>query len=182
MNEKKRYSYGAIALSAVVLVLITLDMVGDYREGVVWTHLFVELLILVVSLAGLVYFGRLYYQSAQSKIHLLEQNLASATQQAQQWREANRELIAGLAAQIQKQFDGWRLTPAEAEVGFLILKGLSHTEIASLRNASERTIRDQARAIYRKSGTAGRSELSAFFLEDLLLPRQEQQTNQNMRH
>jgi DNA-binding CsgD family transcriptional regulator len=174
MNEKNRYSYGAIALSAMVLVLITLDMVGDYREGVVWTHLFVELLILVISLAGLVYFGRLYYQSAQSKIHLLEQNLASATQQAQQWREANRELIAGLAAQIQKQFDAWQLTRAEAEVGFLILKGLSHAEIAQVRKASERTIRDQARAIYRKSGMAGRSELSAFFLEDLLLPHQHQ--------
>lgn len=178
--EKKRYSYGAIALSAMVLVLITLDIVGDYREGVVWTHLFVELLILVISLASLLYFGRLYYQSAQSRIHLLEQDLASATQQAQQWREANRELIAGLAAQIQKQFDAWQLTRAEAEVGFLILKGLSHAEIAQVRNASERTIRDQARAVYRKSGTAGRSELSAFFLEDLLLPRQEQQENQNL--
>ncbi len=105
-----------------------------------------------------------------------------ATQQAQQWREANRELIAGLAVQIQKQFDDWQLTPAEAKVGFLILKGLSHAEIVSLRHASERTIRDQARAVYRKSGTAGRSELSAFFLEDLLLPRQEPQANPNLRH
>jgi hypothetical protein len=115
--EKKRYSYGAIAFSAMVMVLITLDIVGDYREGVVWTHLLVELLILVISLASLLYFGRLYYQSAQSRIHLLEQDLESATQQAQQWREANRELIAGLAAQIQKQFDAWQLTRAEAEVG-----------------------------------------------------------------
>lgn len=97
--------------------------------------------------------------------------MASATQQAQQWREANRELIAGLSAQIQKQFDAWQFTPSEAEVGFLILKGLSHAEIAHMKNASERTIRGQARAIYRKSGMAGRSKLSAFFLEDLLLPR-----------
>lgn len=125
---------------------------------------------------------RLYHQSAQSRIHLLERDLALATQQAQQWREANRELIAGLAVQIQKQFDDWQLTPAEAKVGFLILKGLSHAEIVSLRHASERTIRDQARAVYRKSGTAGRSELSAFFLEDLLLPRQEPQANPNLRH
>ena len=94
-----------------------------------------------------------------------------ATQQSQQWREANRELIAGLAVQIRKQFDNWQLTPAEAEVGMLMLKGLSHSEIAQLRNVSERTIRDQARAIYRKAGVTGRTELSAFFLEDLLLPR-----------
>ncbi len=96
-----------------------------------------------------------------------------ANQQAEEWREANHELIAGLAAQIQKQFDAWQLTRAEAEVGMLMLKGLSHAEIAAMRNASERTIRDQARAVYRKSGMTGRSELSAFFLEDLLPPHQE---------
>jgi DNA-binding NarL/FixJ family response regulator len=126
----------------------------------------------MLSLAGIVYFGRLYYHFAQSKINLLTHDLALANQQAQQWREANHELIAGLAVQIQKQFDIWQLTPAEAEVGMLMLKGLSHSEIADVRNASERTVRDQARAIYRKSGLTGRTELSAFFLEDLLLPRQ----------
>jgi hypothetical protein len=31
-------------------------------------------------------------------------------------------------------------------------------------------VRQQAIAVYRKSGLAGRAELSAFFLEDLLLP------------
>lgn len=171
INNKKRLSQWAIVLCLFVLVLITLDILGDYREGVSWTHLLTEVLILMISLVGIVYFGRLYYELAQSKIHLLTQDLALATQQAQQWREANRELVAGLAAQIQKQFDIWQLTPAEAEVGMVMLKGLSHAEIAQLRNASERTIRDQARAIYRKAGVAGRTELSAFFLEDLLLPR-----------
>lgn len=171
INNKKRLSQWAIVLCLFVLVLITLDFLGDYREGVSWTHLLTEVLILMISLVGIVYFGRLYYELAQSKIHLLTQDLALANQQAQHWREANRELVAGLAAQIQKQFDIWQLTPAEAEVGMLMLKGLSHAEIAQLRNASERTIRDQARAIYRKAGVAGRTELSAFFLEDLLLPR-----------
>jgi len=56
-----------------------------------------------------------------------------------------------------------QFTPAEAEVGLLRLKGLSHAEIANLRNSSERTIPDQARAIYRKSGLAWYAELSAFF-------------------
>jgi DNA-binding CsgD family transcriptional regulator len=172
INDNKRFSQWAIALSLFVFVLITVDFLGDYRDGVAWTHLLTEGLILMLSLTGIVYFGRLYYQFAQSKINLLTQDLALANQQAQQWREANRELIAGLAVQIQKQFDSWQLTPAEAEVGMLMLKGLSHSEIAHVRNASERTIRDQARAIYRKAGVTGRTELSAFFLEDLLLPHQ----------
>ncbi len=171
--NSRRLSQWAIAFSAVVFVLIAMDVLGDYRDGIAWAHLLIEVLILLFSLAGIVYFGRLYYLSAQSRIHLLQQDLAVANQQAQQWREANRQLIAGLAVQIQKQFDSWQLTRAEAEVGMLMLKGLSHQEIADVRNSSERTIRDQARAIYRKSGMAGRSELSAFFLEDLLLPRQD---------
>jgi len=170
INNKKRITQWAIVLCVLVLALITLDFVGDYRNEGSWTHLLTEGLILIISLLGIVYFGRLYHELAQSKIHLLTQDLAQATQQAQQWREANRELVSGLAAQIQKQFDSWQLTPAEAEVGMLMLKGLSHVDIAQLRNASERTIRDQARAIYRKAGVAGRTELSAFFLEDLLLP------------
>lgn len=173
LNSNKRLSQWAIAFSVVVFVLISMDVLGDYRDGIAWAHLLIEVLILLFSLAGIVYFGRLYYLSALSRIHRLKQDLALANQEAQQWRQANHELVAGLAAQIQKQFDAWQLTRAEAEVGMLMLKGLSHGEIAQVRNASERTIRDQARAIYRKAGVAGRSELSAFFLEDLLLPRQE---------
>lgn len=169
-GANKRFIQWAIGISTLVLILITLDMVGDYRDGVPWLHLFIECGILLFSLAGVIYFGRYYYLLTQREIILLRNNLALANQQAQHWREVNRELIAGLSRQIQKQFDTWQLTRAESEVGMLLLKGLSHAEIAQLRVASERTIRDQARAVYRKSGLAGRSELSAFFLEDLLLP------------
>jgi DNA-binding CsgD family transcriptional regulator/uncharacterized membrane protein len=172
-NDNKGFSQWAIALSLLIFVLITFDILGDYKDGVPWAHLLTEVLILMLSLSGVVYFGWFYYQFAQAKISLLTRDLAFANQQAQQWREANRELIAGLAVQIQKQFGAWQLTPAEAEVGLLMLKGFSHVEIAQLRKSSERTIRDQARAVYRKSGVAGRAELTAFFLEDLLLPHQE---------
>ncbi len=171
--NSKRLSQWAILFSVVVFILIAVDVLGDYRDGIAWAHLLIEVLILLCSLVGIVYFGRLYYLSAKARIDTLKHHLVLANQEAQQWREANHELVAGLAAQIQKQFDAWQLTRAEAEVGMLMLKGLSHGEIADVRDTSERTIRDQARAIYRKSGMAGRAELSAFFLEDLLLPRQE---------
>ena len=46
-----------------------------------------------------------------------------------------------------------------------MLKGLSHKEIASIRDASESTVRQQARAIYGKANLSGRAALSAFFLE-----------------
>jgi len=173
IDDNQRFSQWAIVLSLFVFVLIAVDLRGDYGDGVPGTHLLTEVIILLLSLLGIVYFGRLYYQYSQSKIDVLTHDLALANQQAQEWREANRELIAGLAVQIQRQFATWQLTPAEAEVGMLMLKGLSHPEIATMRNTSERTIRDQARAIYRKAGVTGRTELSAFFLEDLLVPHEQ---------
>lgn len=172
-RDNRRLSLWAILLCCVVFVLIALDVSGDYKQGGAWTHIILEVMVLALTLIGMAYFGWRFFNSTQSKINLLRQDLLLANQQAQQWRTANRELISGLAAQIQQQFDIWLLTQAEAEVGMLMLKGLSHQEIADVRNASERTVRDQARAIYRKSGVAGRSELSAFFLEDLLLSRQQ---------
>ncbi|MGH8595878.1 MAG: LuxR C-terminal-related transcriptional regulator, partial [Gammaproteobacteria bacterium] len=61
-------------------------------------------------------------------------------------------------------------TEAEREVALLLLKGLSSKEIAAVRGVSERTVREQSRAIYSKAGLTGRAALSAFFLEDLLAP------------
>ena len=55
-------------------------------------------------------------------------------------------------------------------MALLLLKGLSNKEIAAVRAASERTVREQARSIYSKAGLTGRAALSAFFLEDLLAP------------
>jgi DNA-binding CsgD family transcriptional regulator len=170
-SDNKRLSLWAVALCSLIFVLIGLDISGDYKDGIARAHIVIELLILLISLSGIAFFGWLYFQATQFKINLLKQDLAIASQQALEWREKNRDLIAGLSQEIDKQFKAWALTQAEAEVGMLMLKGLSHQEIADVRNSSERTIRDQARAVYRKSGVSGRSELSAFFLEDLLLPR-----------
>jgi DNA-binding NarL/FixJ family response regulator len=55
-------------------------------------------------------------------------------------------------------------------VAFLLLKGLSLKEVAGVRNTSEKTARVQSMAVYAKAGISGRSELAAFFLEDLLPP------------
>ena len=54
----------------------------------------------------------------------------------------------------------------------LLLKGLSHKDIAEIRSVTEATARQQARAVYRKGGLSGRHDLAAFFLEDLMLPSQ----------
>ncbi|MCB0331312.1 MAG: helix-turn-helix transcriptional regulator, partial [Bdellovibrionales bacterium] len=69
-----------------------------------------------------------------------------------------------------EQLSTWKLTEAEKEVAFLLLKGMSLKEIAGIRETTEKTARVQSMAIYAKAGLSGRSELAAFFLEDLLIP------------
>jgi DNA-binding NarL/FixJ family response regulator len=97
-------------------------------------------------------------------------DLAAARREADRFRADAHEALRGLGEAIDIQFGRWGLTAAEREVGLLLLKGLSHKEVAAARATSETTIRQQALAIYRKSGLRNRSDLSAFFLEDLLLP------------
>ena len=71
---------------------------------------------------------------------------------------------------MDRQFQEWGMTAAEREVGLLILKGLSHKEIAALRATTEATVRQQAQAIYRKANLPGKTAFSAYFLEDLFAP------------
>jgi len=152
----------AITLFAAIAILIVWDLFIDYGEGASRWHVGIELFVVFVSAGGI---GLLWLQLKQTRT-----DLAHALVAAEQWRRESRELIEGLGVAIENQFARWQLTKAEAEVGLLLLKGLSHKEIAEVRQTSERTIREQARAVYRKSGLSGRSSLSAFFLEDLLLP------------
>ena len=157
------YTTAGISLFVIIALLIGWDVVADYEESVNFGHMAIELSVMSVAASGTVL---LWLQLRRTR-----SDLARALVENEQWSRDNRELLQGLGAAIHRQFDAWHLTKAEAEVGLLILKGLSHKEIARVRQTSERTIREQARALYRKSGLAGRAELSAYFLEDLLLPR-----------
>jgi DNA-binding CsgD family transcriptional regulator len=108
------------------------------------------------------------------EVRSLDGQVQELDAEVSRWRAENEELMQGLGVAIDEQFDRWKLSGAEAEVALLLLKGLSLKEVAQVRGTSERTSRDQARAVYKKSDLAGRSELSAFFLEDLLLPTSQQ--------
>ena len=97
----------------------------------------------------------------------LECAIARATDEGRVWRLQSRRFLDGLSRAIESQFSAWNLTAAEADVAGLLLKGASLREIAGLRRTSEATIRQQAQNVYRKSGLSSRSELAAYFLEDL---------------
>lgn len=154
---------GAASLFAIIAILIATDLWTDSREGAGFTHLSIETIVLATAA-----FGALMLSWRMRAVNLA---LAQAKQDADHWRGENRQLVSGLSAAIKAQFQVWTLTEAESDIGLLLLKGLSHREIADIRQTSERTVREQARSLYRKSNLGGRNDLAAFFLEDLLPAR-----------
>jgi DNA-binding CsgD family transcriptional regulator len=160
--------------------MVALDLVLDWRAGGASGHLVVELLaasfatigaaVAAVRLVRAVRAERGRAREERALREAAERRAEASAAEAGRWRAEASELLGGLGAAIDQQFRRWGLTPAEAEVALLLLKGLSTRDIAGVRGTSERTTREQARRAYAKAGVAGRAELSAFFLEDLMLP------------
>lgn len=157
------------ALLVAIALLVAADLVADAVAGTTPAHVALELAAVVAALGGATALWRAATR-ARREAHALRGDLSAAREEAARWREEARGALAGLGAAIDRQCDRWNLTPAEREIAVLLLKGLSLKEIAAARATSERTVRQQALAVYRKAGLSGRAELSAFFLEDLLLP------------
>lgn len=149
--------------------MVAFDLFTDSKEGVVNWHVMVEGSIAAIALFGVFYVLR---GSVELK-HRLEREITDFTdfkKEAELWKLESRKYLDGLSKAIDQQLTKWKLTAAEKEVAFLLLKGMSLKEIADIRNTAEKTARVQSMAIYSKAGLSGRSELSAFFLEDLLVP------------
>lgn len=100
----------------------------------------------------------------------LQADLETARAEGRAWRQRAENHMNGIRLEMQRQFQEWQMTEAEQEIALLMLKGLSHKEIAGLRGTSEATVRQQARSIYQKAKLPGKTAFSAYFLEDLILP------------
>jgi DNA-binding CsgD family transcriptional regulator len=156
-------------LCAALVLFASADLTADLLNRVSMTHIAVEVLLVAVAMAGLLFIVK-QLRFAEARARDLERDLDGTRADLARWRAEAQDHLRGLGAAIERQFERWELTPAEREVGLLLLKGLSLKEIGELRDTSERTVRQQSLAIYRKADLAGRAELAAFFLEDLFLP------------
>lgn len=163
---------GILGVIAAIGALMLLEIIEE--PNLTPTQILLELAeptLIVLAVSGvLLVFGRMQRQHKEQLSLLRDLEVARA--EGTQWRSDMRELLKGLSSAIDAQFDRWQLTQSEREIALLMLKGLSHREIAAARKSSERTVRQQAQCVYGKSNLSGRAALSAFFLEDLLLPRQ----------
>ena len=160
----------ALAAFIAIIVAMTIDLVEDWQNGVEWEHLWLEGGIMVLALGGTADLW-LALRHAEDRVTRLDGDLEATRREAARYQAEATEALRGLGAAIDTQFERWGLTAAEREIGLLMLKGLSHKEVAELRGTSEQTVRQQALVVYRKAGLRNRSDLSAFFLEDLLLPK-----------
>ncbi|MBT5551354.1 MAG: response regulator transcription factor [Nitrospina sp.] len=159
-----------VVFLAVISLISGLDIFFDLQEGASIGHVGTEGVILFVSLSGVFWIVRENHHIKRMNRDLYE-NLERSEQDMALWKGEAEKYLKGLGDAIGKQMSHWGFTPAEKEVGLLLLKGFSFKEIASFRETSERTARQQSLEIYKKSSLAGRAEFSAFFLEDLLLPK-----------
>ena len=167
MDQRERLFIAGVL--AIVAILVGFDILTDAREGVVLWHVLTEAVIGLLAMAGVFYLLR-GTVDLRHRLATEIENFTNLKRDAEIWRLESSKYIEGLSLAIDQQLTNWNLTVAEKEVAFLLLKGFSLREIAEIRQTSERTARAQSIAVYSKAGISGRSELSAFFLEDLLPP------------
>jgi DNA-binding CsgD family transcriptional regulator len=158
-----------IALLSALIAGGVADVVSDYGEGAGTGHLVLEIVVILTALALIAMLAAGVWRQNRSN-RRLRRELAVLEDEAAAVRRspALDDARHGMARLIQQQFDEWGLTHTEKEVAMLLLKGLSFKEIAAVRDTLEKTVRQQASSIYRKSGLSGRHAFSAWFIEDFL--------------
>ncbi|MFO0696170.1 MAG: LuxR C-terminal-related transcriptional regulator [Polyangiales bacterium] len=182
-GRDRRFATGVAAVFALVALLAALDLASDSWARTTLVHVALEGFLFLGGLAGLGWgVSRLAYlrrreRELAEETATLSAHLEASRREAEAFREEAAQWIDGLASAIDRQLDRWGLTPAEKDVALLLLKGLSHKEIAEVRHVGEATVRQQSRAIYKKAGLGGRHDLAAFFLEDLLVVSPEQRAD-----
>jgi len=164
LDQKK---IGLILIFSLILIIIGIDLLGDLYQGASITHMIEETIVMSCSVVAIAFLIFGIYQQKNKIQHLIEELETINTTQIQ----PKKYVLEGrkkLGSVIKKQFSEWSLTNSEIEVGWLLLKGLSLKEIAIVRNTQEKTVRQQASSIYKKSDTSGRHAFSAWFIEDIL--------------
>jgi len=161
LKDNKRFEVRSLVLSFLVIAVSELFFLMDVSAdlfhidiSIPWFDHGVVELVSVISLAvALVIIGR--------QIRRLVHEHHDA-------RESVKVASGELLTVIYDKFKHWQLSPSEREIALLLIKGLTAQEIADMRNTRPGTVKSQSSTIYQKAGVRGRSELVAYFVEDLL--------------
>lgn len=144
---------GLIVLQSLCAVFFIADVAGDFGRAGLDIHSFFEAAVSLALAVGVV-FGGLEMRRTLDRNRRAEAAASAAS--------------GAFAELISARFEAWSLTPAEAEVAMLALKGFDVAEIAAIRNAAGGTVRAQLTRVYAKAGVSNRAQLLSVFIEDLL--------------
>ncbi len=149
------------------------DFFEDRSDGATSSDLLVDVSDMFLPVMLLLYIWRYTPLTLLKANRSLESTVSAQRTDLERWKGRAGIYLKGLSESIDQQFHQWKLSKAEKQIALLLLKGYSLKEIAIARGVSERTVRQQATQIYKKASISGRAELSAFFLEDLMIPEQD---------
>ena len=177
-TEENKIKIITFALLLITSMFTFVDIATDVRAGEELTHLFFEIALWIFTMTGAYFQFRIVkwqskeMQTFQEKISELGTLNSQLNEKIKNEQLGFEKKITHLSVEflnyIDEQFNQWAFSRGEKEIALLLIKGLSMKEIANIRGSNENTVRQQASQIYKKSHLAGRMELSAFFLDDLL--------------
>ena len=157
VRQSGRRRTSALAVVIVVQALCAVFFVADVLADFHWVgldmHTGFEAAVALALVLGVV-FGALEMRRTLERTRRAEAALSLAS--------------GAFAELVEAYFERWGLTPSEAEVALLALKGFEVAEIAKLRGAAAGTVRAQLTRVYAKSGLSNRTQLVCLFIEDLL--------------
>ena len=129
------------------------DLLEEGGGARIDAHLAIEM-IATISLLAAIWFEARILQDLLARKAALEQSLNNAS--------------AEVHAVIVDQLAEWQLSPAEADIAMLLVKGLGTQDIADIRGSAEGTIKAHFNAIFRKAGVHSRAELLSVLIDRLL--------------
>lgn len=142
-----------LAFQVLATMFFAVDVASDIASSGLGLHLSVELAATLALMAG-VAFGAIQVRSMILHARADDTLIAAAK--------------GAMNALIRQRFAEWGLTGAEADVALFAIKGLSVSEIATLRGSAQGTVRAQLTHIYAKAGTTSQTGLVAGFMDELI--------------
>jgi DNA-binding CsgD family transcriptional regulator len=167
-NQTWRQNVILTELLMIIVALLFFDCWYDLRNGVDTSHVYMEFVCGFLGLLAIFIIWHRRIVPLEGALRSTEKSRKALEVELEGFRRSIAPYAANIRQEVERQFTAWNLTAAEKETAYLLLKGLSLKEIAQVRDVSEKTVKQHNLTIYQKSGLAGRAELSAFFLEDLL--------------
>ncbi len=156
-------------LMIFLFVIVILANLSDlFEDGLQREDSWLKILTIALSLWGIIMLIRLI-KKHNNDMGVLNKRVEKTENNLELTHSKLKQIGHEYSIFLHKQFDVWKLSCSEKDVAMLLLKGLSFKEIAELRKTKEKTVRQQASAIYSKANVTGRHEFSAWFFEDLLV-------------